>query len=156
MALFDVSKYEVPDPKNVDIENTKHNVGVFLSAYLPARSRVGQPREPKVTSSFSLIPPSTSSNNQGEAEQILIQKEEAWEEFEYLHNLFEKGFSVIQHPFKPEITQRRKKIFYDRYILGYSIYVAAQRNHISEDLVSQDSTKSIVQFASALELLEFR
>ena len=86
----------------------------------------------------------------------MIQKEEAWEEFEYLHNLFEKGFSVIQHPFKPEITQRRKTILYDRYILGYSIYVAAQRNHISEDLVSQDSTKSIVQFASALELLEFR
>lgn len=156
MVLFDVSKYEVPDPKSVDIEKTKYNVGVFLSAYLPARSRVGQPREPKVTSSFSLIPPSTANTNQGEAEEILIQNEEAKEEFDYLHNLFEKGFSVIQHPFKPEITTRRKRIFYDRYILGNSIYVTAQRLHISEDLVSQESTKSIIQFASALELLKFR
>lgn len=156
MVLFDISKYEVPDPKSVDIDKTKYNVGVFLSAYLPARSRVGQPREPKVTSSFSLIPPSTTNENQGEAEQILIQNEEAWEEFTYLNDLFIKGFSVIQHPFKPDITTRRKKIFYDRYILGYSVYVTAERNHISEDLVSQEATKAIIQFASALELLKFR
>lgn len=155
MVLFDVSKYEIPDPKNVDVDRTKHNVGVFMSAYLAARSRVGQPREPKMTATFSLIPPSTVDNGH-EAEQILIQSEEAMEEFTYLHDLFKKGYSAIQHPFKPETTERRKKIFYDRYISGFSVYVTAQRNHVSEDLVSQESTKSIIQFASALELLIFR
>lgn len=112
--LFDVSKYEVPDPKNVDIEKTKYNVGVFLSAYLAARSRVGEPREPKITSSFSLVPPSESGKNYAEAEEILIHNEEAKKEFDYLHALFQKGFASIQHPFKPEISARRKKIFYDR------------------------------------------
>ena len=68
------------------MEQTKHNVSVFLSAYLAARCRVGQPREPKVTASFSLVPPSTA-NNVFEAEQMLIQKEEAQEEFDYLHKL---------------------------------------------------------------------
>ncbi|HBI3722388.1 TPA: ArpU family transcriptional regulator, partial [Enterococcus faecalis] len=53
MVLFDVKKYETPDAKDVDMEQTKHNVSVFLSAYLAARCRVGQPREPKVTASFS-------------------------------------------------------------------------------------------------------
>lgn len=81
MVLFDVKKYETPDAKDVDMEQTKHNVSVFLSAYLAARCRVGQPREPKVTASFSLVPPSTA-NNTFEAEQMLIQKEEAQEEFE--------------------------------------------------------------------------
>lgn len=52
MVLFDVKKYETPDAKDVDMEQTKHNVSVFLSAYLAARCRVGQPREPKVTVSF--------------------------------------------------------------------------------------------------------
>lgn len=156
MKLFDISRYETPDPKDVDLEKTKYNVGVFLSAYLPARCRVGQPREPKVTASFSLIPPSTVNENQGEAEQILIQNEEAKEEFDYLHELFIKGFSVIQHPFKPDITTRRKRIFYDRYISGYSVYVTAQRNNISEDLVKQESSVTIVQFASALELVAFK
>ncbi|HBL1601993.1 TPA: ArpU family transcriptional regulator, partial [Enterococcus faecium] len=47
MVLFDVKKYETPSAKDVDMERTKHNVAVFLSAYLSARCRVGQPREPK-------------------------------------------------------------------------------------------------------------
>lgn len=151
MVLFDVSKYEVPSPKDVNLSATKHNVFVFLSAYLSSRSRVGQPREPKVTQSFSLIPPATNHNT-FEAEQLLIESEEAKKEFIYLHKLFVKGYAAIQHPFKPEITERRKKIFYDRYIRGYSIYVTAQRNHISEDSVKLESNVVIVQFASALEL----
>ena len=40
----------------------------------------------KVTASFSLVPPSTAKNT-FEAEQMLIQKEEAQEEFDYLHKL---------------------------------------------------------------------
>ena len=154
MALFDVKKYEVPDPKNVDIEKTKYNVGVFMQAYLSARSRVGQPREPKVTQSFSLIPPSTA-NNYFEAEQILIENEEAKEEFNYLHDLFIKGYASIQHPFKPEISERRKKIFYDRFILGKTIYLSAQRSFVSEETVKQESNIAIIQFSSALELVVF-
>lgn len=156
MALFDVTKYEVPDPKNVDIEKTKYNVSVFMAAYLSARCRVGEPREPQITSTFSIVPPTFSTENYAAAEELLIQKEEAINEFHKLHDLFERGFSAIQHPFKPEIAERRKKIFCQRYVNGLSVYLTAQRNHISEDLVSQESSKAIVQFASALELLEFR
>lgn len=155
MVLFDVSKYEMPNQKDVDMDQTRYNVGVFLSAYLSARCRVGQPREPKVTASFSLIPPSTVDHGP-EAEQLLIQREEAKAEYDYLHDLFIKGYAAIQHPFKPEITERRKKIFYDRFIKGQSVYLTAQRSHISEDLVSQEASKSMIQFAAALELLEFR
>ncbi|WP_207695522.1 ArpU family transcriptional regulator [Enterococcus sp. DIV0212c] len=155
MVLFDVNRYEMPDQKDVDMDRTRHNMGVFLSAYLSARCRVGQPREPKVTASLSLIPPSTVDSGP-EAEQILIQQEEAKEEFEYLHKLFVRGYATIQHPFKPDITERRKKIFYDRYISGYSVYVTAERSNISEDLVSQESSKAMIQFASALELVKFR
>ncbi|WP_270375384.1 ArpU family transcriptional regulator [Enterococcus thailandicus] len=155
MVLFDVSKYETPSAKDVDMERTKHNVSVFLSAYLSARCRIGQPREPKVTASFSLIPPSTA-NNMFEAEQMLIEKEEAWDEFAYLHKLFIRGYSSIQHPHKPDVTERRKRIFYDRYINGNPIYLTAQRNLMSEESVKQESNMIIVQFASALELVAFK
>lgn len=94
MVLFDVKKYETPEVKDVDMERTKYNVAVFLSAYLSARCRAGQPREPKVTSSFSLVPPSTV-NSTFEAEQLLIDKEEAWEKFAYLHKLFIRGYASI-------------------------------------------------------------
>lgn len=155
MVLFDVSKYETPSAKDVDMERTKHNVSVFLSAYLSARCRIGQPREPKVTASFSLVPPSTA-NSAFEAEQMLIEKEEAWDEFAYLHKLFIRGYSAIQHPHKPDVTERRKRIFYDRYINGNPIYLTAQRNLMSEESVKQESNMIIVQFASALELVAFK
>ena len=40
---------------------------------------------------------------------MLIQKEEAQEEFDYLHKLFVRGYSAIQHPHKPDVTERRKE-----------------------------------------------
>ncbi|MGL4695198.1 ArpU family transcriptional regulator [Enterococcus larvae] len=157
MTLFDVKKYEVPDPKNVNMDQTRYNVGVFLSAYLSARARCNQPREPKVTSSFSLVPPSAGSGgNNAEAERLLIENEEAAEELTYLHKLFTMGYSAIQHPFKPDICERRKRVFYDRYIKGDAVYICAQRLNVSEDLVSQDASLAIIQFADALDLVEFR
>lgn len=156
MALFDVKKYETPNQKNVDMAKTRYNVGVFLGTYLTARSRVGQPREPKVTSTFALVPIFGSGTNTAAAEEMLIQQEEYEEEFLDLHKLFIRGYSAIQHPFKPEICERRKRIFYDRYINGYSVYVTAQRCMVSEDCVSQEAAIAIVQFAQALELVEIR
>lgn len=155
MVLFDVNKYTTPDLDKVDLVKTKENVGVFLSAYMAARERYGQPREPKVTASYSLVPPSTSDDT-FEVERLLIEKEEAEQLFIELHSLFIRGYSAIQHPFKADITSRRKKIFMDRYVRGYPIFTVAERNHISEYIVSIESNRSIVQFASALELAEMK
>lgn len=155
MVLFDVKKYETPNTKDVDMEETKHNIEVFLSAYLSSRTRIGQPREPKVTPSYSLVPPSTA-NSDFEAASILIDKEDAKEEFEYLNDLFIRGYSAIQHPLKPDITVRRKKIFMDRYVFGKTIYETAERNYIGEDVIKRESNKIMIQFASALELVAFK
>lgn len=141
-----------PDKKDVDMRKTKTNVGIFLSQYLSYRQRVGQPREPKITATFSLSPVSSSEITK-QAEDILIYNEEIKDKFLKFHEQFVFGYSSIQHPFKPEITKRRQKIFYDRYILGYSIYVTAQRNHVSDDLVSQESSLTLIMFAHALGIL---
>ena len=90
MSLFDIKKYSLPTQDEVDMVETRKNIGVFMSAYMSARGRVGQPREPKVTASYSLVPPSTA-NHTFEAESILIDQEEAQEEFIYLHSLFQIG-----------------------------------------------------------------
>lgn len=155
MSLFDIKKYSLPTQDEVDMVETKKNIGIFMSAYMSARGRVGQPREPKVTASYSLVPPSTA-NHTFEAESILIDQEEAQEEFIYLHSLFLTGYEKIQHPFKPDIAMRRKKVFMDRFVRGYSVYVTAQRNNVSEDLVTAETNVVVIQFASALELLVFK
>lgn len=141
-----------PEKKDVDMRKTKANVGIFLSQYLSYRQRVGQPREPKITATFSLAPVSSNAINK-QAEDILIYNEEIKNKFLEYHEEFVFGYSTIQHPFKPEITKRRQKIFYDRFILGYSIYVVAQRNHISEESVKQESNLALIMFAHGLGIL---
>ncbi|MEQ3452428.1 ArpU family transcriptional regulator [Enterococcus cecorum] len=155
MSLFDVTRYELPNANDVDLDETKYNIGVFLSAYFAARQRVGQPREPKLTASFSVIPPSTVKQS-FEAESILISNEEAQEEFIHLHQLFIRGVAAVQHPFKPDIDKRRKNIFFKRFVNGMTIYECSMSLHISENLVKSESNVIIIQFASALELVAYK
>ena len=155
MPKFDLNKYKKVDKNEVDYPKTKDNLKIFLNAYFKARERVGMPREPKITATLSEIPVSSGRVSK-EAEDILIYNEQAKEEFLELHELFIRGYSAIQHPFKPDIAMRRKKIFMDRFVRGYSVYVTAQRNNVSEDLVTADTNIIVIQFASALELLSLK
>ncbi|OUZ27909.1 ArpU family transcriptional regulator [Enterococcus faecium] len=61
-----------------------------------------------------------------------------------MNNISDKVFySAIQHPHKPDVTERRKKIFYDCYINGMSIYVTVQTNNTSEESIKVKSNKII-------------
>jgi len=148
----DMKKFLCPEVKDVDMVRTKENVGAFLSQYLSCRQSIGQPREPKITTTFSLTPISSNQITK-HAEDILIYNEEMKAKFLELHKKFVFGYSAIRHPFRPDITKRRQRIFYERYILGYSIYVTAERNLVSDDLVSQDSTLSVIMFAQAIGII---
>lgn len=127
MAKFDINKYKEVNDKEIDMKKTKHNLGIFLNAYFKARGRVGMPREPKVTATLSDIPISSGRVSK-EAEDILIYNEQAKAEFLELHDLYIKGYSAIQLPFSAERTERRKKIFYDNMIRGYSQVKTAFRH----------------------------
>ena len=112
---FDLSKYQIPDLKKVDWQVTKNNFATFINAYKVSREKVGHPRSPKVAQTFSLVPPATTNKGSGQAEMLLIQHEEALEEFKELHELFVRGYSAISHA-KPDKSERRKKIFFLRYV----------------------------------------
>ena len=155
MPKFDLNKYKQVDKNEVDYPKTKDNLKIFLNAYFKARERVGMPREPKITATLSEIPVSSGRVSK-EAEDILIYNEQAKEEFLELHELFIRGYSAIQHPFKPDIAMRRKKIFMDRFVRGYSVYVTAQRSNVSEDLVTAESNEAIAQFCQELDIVEYK
>ncbi|CAI3505429.1 ArpU family transcriptional regulator [Enterococcus cecorum] len=155
MPKFDLNKYKKDNEKEVDYPKTKDNLKIFLNAYFKARERVGMPREPKITATLSEIPVSSGRVSK-EAEDILIYNEQAKEELLELHKLFIRGYSAIQHPFKPDIAMRRKKIFMDRFVYGYPIFMVAERNHISEYLVSTESNEAIAQFCQELDIVEYK
>lgn len=153
MSLFDVSKYEVPSNDDLDMTLTRKNFEIFIRAYKNSREKVGQPRVPKVTQSFSLIPPSTAPGGSGEAERLLIQREDDLEEFNELHQLFVKGFSSISHPFKAEITERRRQIFILRYLQGFTVNEILELIHSSKDIVTDESKEAMLQFSNEIQLV---
>lgn len=148
---FNLAKYQTPDPKEVDWSVTKNNFEVFINAYKVSRERVGHPRMPKVTQSFSLVPPATTNKGSGQAETILIQREEALEEFKELHELFTEGYLAISHV-KPDKSERRKKIFFLRYINGLQVQEIMDRLFIGRDTISTESRAAMLQFCNELEL----
>lgn len=155
MPKFDLNKYKQVDKKEVDYPKTKDNLKIFLNAYFKARERVGMPREQKITATLSEIPVSSGRISK-EAEDILIYNEQAKEEFLELHDLYIKGYSAIQLPFSAERTERRKKIFYDNMIRGYSQVKTALRHYTSEDSVQKEIRKAIIQFCQELDIVEYK
>lgn len=155
MPKFDLNKYKQVDKKEVDYPKTKDNLKIFLNAYFKARERVGMPREPKITATLSEIPVSSGRISK-EAEDILIYNEQAKEEFLELHDLYIKGYSAIQLPFSAERTERRKKIFCDRMVKGYTEYVTAERRFIAESLVRSELKQAIIQFCQELDIVEYK
>lgn len=153
MALFDVSKYEVPSNDDLDMVATKRNFEIFIRAYKNSREKVGQPRIPKITQSFNLAPPSTAGTSVGEAERLLIQREDDLAEFNELHQLFAKGYAAISHPFKSEVTVRRRQIFILRYLQGFSVNEILDLIPVGKDTVTDESRESMLQFGYELELV---
>ncbi|WP_442896633.1 ArpU family transcriptional regulator [Enterococcus sp.] len=148
---FDLEKYRQPEVEEIDWPATRANFKVFLVAYRRAREKVGQPPAPKVTQSFMLVPPSTTNPRSGEAERMLIRREEDLEEFNELHELFMDGYAAI-NTVNPERSERRKKIFFLRYLQGLLVEEISERLFIGRDLISQESKKAIQQFCNELEL----
>ena len=155
MAGFDLNKYSKEYEKKVDMKKTKKNLSIFLNAYFRVRERAGQPREPKLSVILSEVPVSSGRVSK-EAEDILIYNEQVKEEFLELHDLYIKGYSAIQVPFSAERTERRKKIFYDRMVKGYTEYVTAERRFIAESLVRSELKQAIIQFCQELDIVEYK
>ena len=152
MSLFDVSKYEVPSDHDVDMVATRKNFMTFIREYKNSRERIGQPRVPKVTQSFSLLPPSTAGGQSGQAERLLIQREDDLETFKELHGLFVRGYVGISHPFKSEVTERRRQIFILRYMQGFTVTEIMDLVPVSKDVITEESKEAMLQFSHALEL----
>lgn len=150
MRLFDISEYERPTMDQVCWSETKVNVGIFLSAYKIARERVGLSMLPKLSMSYTL----TNEENQRVATNEELDPYESFRStFLQLNDYFILGYSSIMHPYRPEVTERRRKIFMLRYVYGLSVSLVSERIHYQKNIIVDDSKESMIQFAQALDLL---
>lgn len=152
---FDISKFQFPNENEIDFKATRFNLQTFLAVYQSARERVNQPRIPKITQSFNLVPYYSNLPEAEEAEQILLQKERDQEEFQKLHELFTRGYFSIFH-LNPEKTERRRSIFFLRYLSGVCAIDVQERLFVGKDIVTKESKQAIIQFCNELGLIVFK
>lgn len=150
MQLFDLRAYELPSFEEVDWSKTKYQVGIFLSAYKIARERVGQPMLPKLTTEYALNNLGTTSVR---LDEDLIIHESYRSEFLKLDEMFTLGYSSIVHPYRPEVTDRRRKIFMLRYVYGLPVTRVSERIHYQKNIIIEDSKKTMIQFSRSTSLL---
>lgn len=153
MYLFDIQEYEIPSYDKVEWGKTKHQVGIFLSAYKISRERNGFSVLPKLNAEYTLVNTEPNEMNMG-AE--VNYPEFYRSEFLHLHRLFVLGYSSIVHPYRPEVTERRRKIFMLRYLYGLNVSTISERIHYQKNIVVEDSKKTMLQFSRALNLLELK
>lgn len=149
--IFDPSKYTGEKQGKINLAATKRNFFQFVQIYQLARERVGHSMVPKVTQSFSILPPSPNSSRTGDAERILISRESTLEVFEELHGLFLDGYLSIIHE-NHEKSVRRRSIFFLRYFNGLTCNEITERLFIGKIVVVEESKSALIQFCNRLEL----
>lgn len=153
MYLFDIKEYEMPTYDKVEWAKTKHQVGIFLSAYKISRERNGFSSLPKLTAEYTLM---TIEANEIQSSQKIDYQDFYKKEYVHLHRLFVLGYSSIVHPYRPEVTERRRKVFMLRYLYGLNVSTISERIHYQKNIVVDDSKKTMLQFSRALNLLELK
>lgn len=143
--LFDPTNYQLPNKNNVDWIMTKKNLSIFLSEYKNIREKLGLRATPKLKETYSLI------HNENVSKEMCT--DELYEEFVYLHKMFIHGYLSINHPFKTDITERRRKIFLLRFFYGLTILLMSDRIHYQRNVIIDDSNLAIIQFTKAINLL---
>ncbi|OTP19927.1 hypothetical protein [Enterococcus mundtii] len=113
MELFDGAKYQLPRDVDIEWETTKEKFSIFLSEYKNLREKVGIPATPRIQETYSMI------HREYVSPEVI--NDPLYKEFEYLHRLFIKGYLSINHPYKPEITDRRRNIILLRCFYSLSI-----------------------------------
>lgn len=153
MALFDVSKYQIPDPDQIDMKLTKKNFEIFMSEYGAVREKVGKNRMPKMTQSFGPAASSLHRAYSGDAERFMIEREEFMPEYKELHSIFGQGYLAISNPLREGGTERRRQLFLFRYVYGHSVQQICERIFAGRTFVSDESQKGFIQFCDKVGLL---
>ncbi|EMF0094437.1 transcriptional regulator [Enterococcus hirae] len=145
MCLFDVQHYQIPEIEALDWGKTKEQLYLFIQSYVRARERIGLVRLPKLDQSFSLFTEEISFST--------ISKQNLYyQEYKTLHGLFILGYTSILHPCRPEITERRRRIFLLRYFYGLPILLVSERINYQRNVIIDESKQAVLQFTVALDI----
>lgn len=155
MALFDVTKYQIPKADQVDMRLSRENFEIFMTEYGAVREKVGKNRMPKMTQSFGPAASSPFREYSGDAERFMIERDEFMPEYKELHSIFGQGYLAISNPLREGGTDRRRQLFMLRYIYGLSVQQICDQTYAGRTFVSDESQKGFIQFCDKVGLLVY-
>ena len=153
MSFFDIEDYTLPPFEFVDWIKTKEAIGIFIQTFKINRERMGFLVYPQLTSDCLLNKREDPIKEKEKRGETLSEHEKAYLKTE---DCFFHAFTAIMHPYRPEITERRRRVFFYRYLYGLSILTVSERINYQRNIVINDSKIAIIQFALALDLLFYK
>ncbi|MDN3202073.1 transcriptional regulator, ArpU family protein [Enterococcus faecalis] len=153
MKLFEIDDYRLPPFEFIDWLRTKEAVGIFIQTMKINRERMGLTIYPQLTSGCLL---SNKIDPIKEKEQQGLSLSEYEKEYLKTEAYFTHAFAAIMHPYRPEITERRRRVFFYRYFYGLSVIAVSERINYQKNIIIDDSKMAMAQFALALDLLFYK
>ena len=153
MSLFDIKDYTLPPFEFIDWPKTKEAVGIFIQTMKINRERMGLTVYPQLTSECFLV---VKNDPIREKEQQGLPLSEHEKEYLKTEACFTHAFTAIMHPYRSEITERRRRVFFYRYFYGLSVVAVSERINYQKNIIIDDSKMAMLQFALALDLLFYR
>lgn len=143
--LFDGTLYQIPSLDGINWPQTKKDLGSLLLSYKISRERVALPALPGITLIGDLKKDTLNFDPFTPTNYI--------EDYQSFDTLFRHGFTAIMHPFQPFVTERRRKIFYYRYLYGMSIWMVSDKINYQKNTIIEESKFAILQFMFSLDSL---
>lgn len=150
MNIQEVGKGEMSAQQVRVTQNDADVYSLMLGEATQEGERMGLTRMPPIHSTYSLLDQDIPEIKHS---SFVQENQQFKQEFLYFHHLFSLGLTAISHPYKPEITDRRRKIFLMRFVYGLSINHVSDRIHYQKNVIVDDSQSSLLQFANALSIL---
>lgn len=132
--MIELENYKEIRPSDLNMRKTVKNVELLITAYKQEAIKAGVRAAPKVTASYSIVPPTYGNDFHSTTESAALDNIEKFEKMEYFVKKINQGLERIECVLDPERRERRKVIFVDKFIIG------SNKTRIMEKLMIEHTT----------------
>ncbi|ADH03075.1 transcriptional activator [Brochothrix phage NF5] len=150
--LDKIQEYRAVQPDDLNMTATKRNVIDLIYAYEVEVHRAGGKVQPKVTPSYSIMPPSFGNGFYSSTESSALDNLEKHEMVELFFNKITLGLNSIDCVLDADRKGRRRKMFVMRYIQSKSRQQIMEELAIEKTAYHEDMNMAVTQFAYELGL----
>lgn len=148
--LSELEEYRETQPSDLDMRRTAKNIEMLVTAYKREAVKAGLRASPKVTPSYSIMPPSFGNDFHSSTETAALDNIEKFEKVDYFVSKINQGLQRIDCVLDPDRRARRRVIFVDKFVSGNSKVEILDKLKIEHTTYHIELNMAIVHFACEL------